>query len=375
MLIKVFKSIHDIEKEDWKQFISKRFFLSYKYLSCLESSCKDLEYRYTILYNDVNEIVGVAYFQIADFKGKSLFEYLPETNFIITKCLKFGLNRIDTKLLTLGNIIFTCENGNRFDESISNESKVKNLVKMIDETIITMNKKPLGVMVSEELTAINKEFYKKLGYHIFRVEDKMEMELKLNSTFDEYKNSLHSKYRVRLNRIYSLNQNTAIIDINVTNFELYKDKLQDLFLQVTSKSKFKLINIDVSYFKSFLDACPEKFKIMGFLENGVLIGFISYYLLEKIIEIHYIGIDYKYNESKKIYNYMLYKMIELGFEKKYIHICMSRTAQEIKSTLGATPVNVYAYLKINNSIFNKLAPFFLSKLVPKTWIQRHPFKN
>lgn len=375
MQINVFSSIQDIDIESWKHFIKKRYFLSYHYLECLEKSCTDIEYRYTVLYDDSHTIVGVAYFQIADFKGKSLYGYLPETNIVLNKLLKFGLDRIDTKLLTLGNIIFTCENGNRFDESISNEEKISCLDQMITKTIDSMPKKPLGIMVSEELTTHFKEDYKKLGYHIFRVEDKMEYSIKNIETLELYKNNLHSKYRVRMNKVYQLNHETETIDINVSNFNQYKESIEQLFKQVTSNSKFKLINIDAHYFYSFLENCNEKFKIIGFVHNGKLVGFISYFILEYVVEVHYIGLDYQYNESHKTYNYMLYKMLELGLSERKKVICFGRTAQEIKSTLGAYPINVYGYLKIRNTFLNQLAPMFLSRLVPKAWVQRNPFKH
>jgi hypothetical protein len=67
-------------------------------------------------------------------------------------------------------------------------------------------------------------------------------------------------------------------------------------------------------------------------------------------------------------------MIEKGYDHQREMVCLSRTAQEIKSTLGAQPIKVYNYLKVNNSVVNKIVPLFLEKLKPEVWQERNPFK-
>ena len=60
-------------------------------------------------------------------------------------------------------------------------------------------------------------------------------------------------------------------------------------------------------------------------------------------------------------------------DTKYLNL--SRTALEIKSSVGAEPHDMYVYLKHQNKFVNKLLPSILNRVVPKnSWEQRSPFK-
>ena len=63
--------------------------------------------------------------------------------------------------------------------------------------------------------------------------------------------------------------------------------------------------------------------------------------------------------------------IEHSFEKNYF----GRTALEIKSSIGATPVQMSGFIYHTNAIVNKWIPKLFKRLEPETvWQQRHPFK-
>jgi hypothetical protein len=230
-------------------------------------------------------------------------------------------------------------------------------------------------MIAEELTLVNKPAFNQKHFTDFEVESKMVFDTKPFESFEDYLNQLSSKYRVRKNKIYKSNEKVRVVELNLENIDRYNDSIYQLFQQVVSHSKFNLLQISSDYFKEFLKLPSQKFHILAFEINEQLIGFISYFELPNDIEIHYVGIDYRYNKDQKIYNYMLYKMIELGFSKKTRTICFSRTAQEIKSTLGATETKVYSYLKLQNPILKCMAPFLIRQMKPETHILRNPFKK
>jgi hypothetical protein len=235
--------------------------------------------------------------------------------------------------------------------------------------------KTIGLLISEELTAENYPFYKKSGFEIFEVENKMIFKSAPFINFEEYQNALTSKYRIRKNKIYKLNEHTEVISIDKLNFDVYENEIQKLFSNVLERSKFKLMNLNSNYFKTFLEQESDVFKMEGYLIHNQLVGFISYFEFEHDIEVHYLGLDYQKNDIYKLYNFILYKMIEKGYDHQREMVCLSRTAQEIKSTLGAQPIKVYNYLKVNNSVVNKIVPLFLEKLKPEVWQERNPFKS
>jgi hypothetical protein len=276
--------------------------------------------------------------------------------------------------LVLGNLIFTCETGWYFDPLFSEPHRDKILFEMIRIARKQIPKNTIGIMINEASGIRQHHSYKCQGFHLFEVENKMVFKSRLFSNFSEYDEKLISKYRVRKNKIFQLNKNIEFFEINVLNFEMYQNEIQDLFNNVIEKSKFKLLVLNKDYFKIFLEEQSQTFKLVGFRENNTLLGFVSYFEINQEMEVHYIGLNYNYNQTNKLYNLMLYKMIELGISENKIEVCMSRTAQEIKSSVGAQPIRVFSFLKITNVFLNFLTPFFLGRLKPKKWSPRSIFK-
>lgn len=371
---KVYKSIREIPESEWIHFVpTSRYFLSYQYLSTLEKSSPELDYIYVLYYKN-NILKGLVSFQVVDFKGDALRKYIPDTNFLVKFILNKGLDCIQSKLLVLGNLIFTCETGWYFDPLFSEPHRDKILFEMIRIARKQIPKNTIGIMINEASGIRQHHSYKCQGFHLFEVENKMVFKSRLFSNFSEYDEKLISKYRVRKNKIFQLNKNIEFFEINVLNFEMYQNEIQDLFNNVIEKSKFKLLVLNKDYFKIFLEEQSQTFKLVGFRENNTLLGFVSYFEINQEIEVHYIGLNYNYNQTNKLYNLMLYKMIELGISENKIEVCMSRTAQEIKSSVGAQPIRVFSFLKITNVFLNFLTPFFLGRLKPKKWSPRSIFK-
>lgn len=374
--ILIFNNIQDIDEKKWNDLVpASRFFLSYDYLSTLEKSNLEMEFRYLVLVDNEMRYLGICYFQIVAFRGEMLYKYVSNAKKLIKLVLEKSLSLIDSKIIALGNLIFTCESGVYFCDEINEMDKRVYVQEMISKLEEPYSCKTVGILISEELNSENYPFYKKSGFEIFEVENKMIYKAAPYENFESYQNALTSKYRIRKNKIYKLNEHTEVIAIDKSNFGLFENEIQKLFNNVLDRSKFKLMNLNSNYFKKFLEQEPNVFKLEGYLIQNQLVGFISYFEFEQDIEVHYLGLDYQKNEQYKLYNFILYKMIEKGYEHQKKMVCLSRTAQEIKSTLGAKPVKVYNYLKVNNSVVNKLVPMFLEKLKPEVWQERNPFKN
>lgn len=371
--IELFSSIHEISKTDWTIYVQKRFFLHFDYLRTLEIACPQLNYRYAVVRNHENEFLAVLYFQIIPFEGKNLYNYLPSDNRWLNPFFKFVLSKIHTNLLVLGNVVFTCENGLHFPGAdASDEYDI--VVETVHQILRSYPRNILATMLSRKLYSKKSNKFCPKGFHNFRVEDRMEIDISSFDSFEDYTQKLQSKYRVRMNKVISQNQDLAIIAITALNFELYRNSISNLFNQVLNNSKFKLTELDPNYFYLFLKN-KDRFKIDGFVHKGELVGFISYFDLDTILEVHYIGMDYNYNHTNKFYNFMLYHILGKGIVSKQKAICYGRTAQELKSTIGALPFQTHSSLKINNPLLNVLTPLFLNRLLPAAWSIRSPFKE
>ncbi|MNY41463.1 hypothetical protein D3C86_1762760 [compost metagenome] len=72
---------------------------------------------------------------------------------------------------------------------------------------------------------------------------------------------------------------------------------------------------------------------------------------------------------------MLFDMTEFGISNQFKRIVFGRTALEIKSTIGAEPVEIFGLIKHNNKAINPFMEKIFTSLNPKVeWIQRKPFK-
>ena len=76
-----------------------------------------------------------------------------------------------------------------------------------------------------------------------------------------------------------------------------------------------------------------------------------------------------------LYLNMLYNMTEFGINHQFKKIIFGRTALEIKSSIGATPVIMSGFIYHRNKLVNKFLGKIFKNLEPETvWQQRHPFK-
>lgn len=374
MTIEVFSSIGQIQTSKWSDFVTKRFFLHHNYLHTMEKACTEIEFRYVLVSDSEGQIIAALYFQILPFKGEHLFNYIPTNKAWLQTIFRASLSWIDTRLLVLGNVIFTCENGIQISSNIM-ESIPQIVSESIDKIVSNYPKKILGTMLSETIAGMSNDFFcKHGGFHSFQVEDRMEMEIGHYTHFEDYKSSLQSKYRVRLNKVYALNSAIQKQVITTHNFENHRTEIQELFDQVMDHSKFKMNRLTAEYFCQFVRNI-DRFHMLAYFHNSKMVAFVTYFSLDTIIEVHYIGLDYANNLNHKTYNFILYDMLQMAIEEKKKNICFGRTAQELKSTIGAKPYSVFSSLKVNHKLLNACTPFFLSKLLPAPWIMRSPFKN
>lgn len=106
-----------------------------------------------------------------------------------------------------------------------------------------------------------------------------------------------------------------------------------------------------------------------------LIGFNTMIINGCALDTYFLGYDDEHQKDKMLYLNMLYDMIGYSITKKYTKLIFSRTALEIKSSVGAKPIEMVGFVKHSNPFINlfmgKLFQYFDPKV---TWIERNPFK-
>jgi hypothetical protein len=93
------------------------------------------------------------------------------------------------------------------------------------------------------------------------------------------------------------------------------------------------------------------------------------------LDTYFLGYDDSVQREKMLYLNMLYDMIACAIHNKYREVVFSRTALEIKSSVGAVPIQTFGYLEHKNALVNRFMPTLFGYLEPEVqWNPRNPFQ-
>lgn len=157
-------------------------------------------------------------------------------------------------------------------------------------------------------------------------------------TLKDYLNQFSSKYRVRAQKVL---KNSHEIEFKTLNNYPSNDWISQCGKLLYHSLQNKTIAIGQNL--SELIHCYQKtlgnqFKVHGYFLEGHLVGFISYIEEDNHIHATHLGIDENLPLTYSLYQRMMYDLIEYGILNQKHTINIGRTATEIKSTLGAVPI-------------------------------------
>lgn len=194
-------------------------------------------------------------------------------------------------------------------------------------------------------------------------------------SFEDYLAAMGSKYRIRAKAARKKGKELEVQRWNTEQIQGKIESIMDLYDQVYQRARFRLQKVNQDYFVELSRLDPGKFIFNAWLEAGVLVGFSTMILDYDRADAHLIGLNYETNKSHSLYLNMLYKYVEDSISSQAKVLDLGRTAMEIKSTVGAVPVDLSVYLKLKNPLLNGLACMLAGSATSETWVQRHPFKH
>lgn len=346
--------------------------------------CKTINqsiHHYVIEAKNKNGILVRFYFQVMPFKGSELKSYIPKSetcllNKTLDSVLDLALDRVNWELAVLGNVYITGESGQKWFQDIKAEDKWEIIQSACNyiSTHVNIDAFLISNLYKDDLDG-HQRFIKK-GYRFFEVEPDMVFDIQDNwKTFNDYLQSVTSKYRVRTKKVFKESKDLLINDLSAREIKQNSQQLFELYKNVMDKVDFKLAEIEPEYFHEIKDAHPEHFFLRTYSIQNKIVGFISYFKNGDQLHIHFIGIDYQYNKTFRIYQRILYDCIEQGILLGMKKIHFGRTASEIKTSVGAYPKKSYSMLKHNSRIPNMAIKPLTQYLKPEEFEVRKPFKN
>ncbi|MBI1287630.1 MAG: GNAT family N-acetyltransferase [Flavobacteriales bacterium] len=193
--------------------------------------------------------------------------------------------------------------------------------------------------------------------------------------FDSVMNDFSSKYRVRAKAAIKKAEHLTLREFSVDDIQQHNDTIMQLFKNVEAGADFHMVSIHPRYFLDLKAALDDHFVVKGFFDGEKLIGFYSYIRGFEHSYASFVGLNYDYNQDCSLYQNILYHLLDDAIKDGAKSIDLARTAMEIKSTMGAEPVDHHLMIKHLNSITNSILKRFITNIRPKEWTQRNPFKE
>lgn len=359
----------------WKEFAYHDLFFSPPFLKVLEDSPEVGIKPIYVLQMAQGECTAIYYFQLKHFNLKESLAKQKEETFNIKGSLQ-GLVRFNT--LVIGNLLLTGNYG--FASYSAKNTKID--WPRFQQALLILLKEEYDF---EPSAILAKDYYKNevpgyllnAGFSAFNVQPNMLFHINPKwKSFDDYLESLKAKYRVRFRRAQKKAASLTCKLLSLDELVALEKKTFELYSDISENAVFNLFRLPPDYFIRMKIALDQNFLVYGYFdEKEELIAFFSCVINKDHVQAHFLGYDKAHNEESQIYLNMLYKMIELGIELHQNQIVMSRTAIEIKSSVGAVPENMSCLFLHTNSLANKLFnPLFRMYNPSEEYIIRSPFK-
>lgn len=365
---------------DWDKIVGDRnAYLTSQYLRTLEDGLKHTKFHYIQFFSTDNVLLGIAYCQIipitsSEINVKALSERMGG---MLPKSI---IKSIDVKILICGNAFATGENGFLFTSDVDSDTICSLVNKAQDEVHLRENKEgnKIAVTLIKEFwpeSFDNSDHFKASGFS--EVDIDVNMILRLDESwlsFEDYLSAMNSKFRTKAMQVLRRSASLDIVDFDGSPDEQRIEQVDELYNTIVDKANFSFGRLNASTLFAMKKALGDDFFFRGYYLDSRLIGFSTATMFNNVFDGNFIGLNYDFNQDYAVYQRMLYDFVKQGIQSSMQYVKIGRTAEEIKSGVGAQPVEMKFYAKHRNKVTNALLRPFIQNLKPSKFDQRRPFK-
>ncbi|MFM7018670.1 8-amino-7-oxononanoate synthase [Flavobacterium sp.] len=365
--------------ENWEDLAVDNIFLTKEYLEILEKSAPvNMTCHFIGIFNN-SELVGIAVSQFLDLNQLDSFGDRD-------KCIKSSIRKIVFKnfcshVLLLGNNMLTGQNAWAFSTKIDVkilQNEVLNAMETLKEQYKASGKKvhisSLKDFETEEIETFHPAMKK--DYFQFSTQPNMVFTILENwKTEQDYIAALSKKYRDQYKRARKKADGIEKRKLGLQEIIALEEEIYNLYYHVAQNAPFNTFFLAKNHFRVFKEILKDKFLFYGYFIDNKLIGFNTLIKNGTAMDTYFLGYDDSIQKEKMLYLNMLYDMIAYSINKGFKEIVFARTALEIKSSVGAKPIEVYGFIKHESKLIDKCTQTIFNYLEPKTdWQERNPFK-
>ncbi len=378
--VRVYNSFNELNEPHWRAMINASHrFICPEYLKSMEASHDEgLDMRFAMVYSE-DRLIGVMAFQITHFTTSDE-AYSSKILKFLNQTVRIFRSRHVHNILICGNAFATGEHGFKFLDSVSAEKRAE-FIHVAMRKISKLEKrrgKRICAMLIKDFYPYSNELAEKLtkkGYQSFQVDHNMVMPVNPSwKTFENYLDDLNTKFRTKAKSAMSKSATLTVEEPEIDVLIAQDKRIKELYNNVYEKADFRLGKFNLSTISELKKNMGDHFHIRTYSLNGKLIGFSTAMICDHVLEAHTIGIDYEENREFAVYQRMLYDFVETAIRSKCTRIVFGRTAEEIKSTIGAFPVDLTCCMGRPRRISNALLSLILQYVKPTEYPQRQPYK-
>ena len=375
---KIYNSVKELPAL-WDTVAQSNVFLQTSYLSVLERSAPiNMECFYIGIFEN-SELIGVS---LAQYLDLNKLESFGERD----KCFKtiirnFIFKNFASHTLFLGNNMITGQNGYVFSKEIDFNHISEILLQSADEITLYFRKKGISIHLVSfkdfyDHCSVELKKYRFSNMYEFNTQPNMIFYLDENwKSLDDYVGALSKKYRDQFKRARKKFDAIQVKNLSYEEVLQNEEKIYELYHYVAKNAPFNTFFLSKNHFSTLKGQCGNRFQIFGYFLNEELVGFHTLLLNDETLETYFLGYNDHIQKENMLYLNMLYNMTEYGIENEFKRIIFGRTALEIKSSIGATPVQMSGFIYHNNKLINRFIGKIFRNLEPELhWQQRHPFK-
>ncbi len=375
---KIYNSVKELPAL-WDTVAQSNVFLQTSYRSVLERSAPiNMECFYIGIFEN-SELIGVS---LAQYLDLNKLESFGERD----KCFKtiirnFIFKNFASHTLFLGNNMITGQNGYVFSKEIDFNHISEILLQSADEITLYFRKKGISIHLVSfkdfyDHCSVELKKYRFSNIYEFNTQPNMIFYLDQNwKSLDDYVAALSKKYRDQFKRARKKFDGIQMKNLSYDEVLQNEEKIYELYHYVAKNAPFNTFFLSKNHFSTLKGQCGNRFQIFGYFLNEELVGFHTLLLNDETLETYFLGYNDHIQKENMLYLNMLYNMTEYGIENGFKRIIFGRTALEIKSSVGATPVQMSGFIYHNNKLINRFIGKIFRNLEPELhWQQRHPFK-
>lgn len=364
----------------WDELVgADNIYLTRKYLQALEEGLLHTQFRYIQFFSTQKQLLGVAYCQIIPITQKEInAQALSERmGGMVPKSV---INSIDLNILICGNAFATGENGFLFSPEIDPIEVCEVVSKAIEEIHLREKKEgnKIAVTLIKEFwpDSLDKmKYFRDMGCSEVNIDVNMILTLDESwKSFDNYLGAMNSKFRTKAKQVLRKSDLLEIVDFDASLDEERIAHVDELYNTIVDRANFSFGRLNAKTLFAMKKTLGDQFFFRGYYIDGKLIGFSTATIFDDTFDGNFIGLDYDYNQEYAVYQRMLYDFVKYGIKQGVRYIKIGRTAEEIKSGIGAEPVEMKFYAKHRNKVTNAILKPFIQNLRPSEFNLRRPFK-